>query len=145
MLRTTSANGVLLGEMPGDPGYTFSLVNGAITLNLNDGTNSDTLTGTTIDDGAWHDVVGMRNAATHTVSLYVDGSLVATAADTTGDLENNDDVTLGSYADGSDQLTFDIDLLQVTRAALTPSQFLTSSYVAAANACPPRRPRPTTC
>ena len=80
VLRTTSANGVLLGEMPGDPGYTFSLVNGAITLNLNDGTNSETLTGTTIDDGAWHTVVGIRNATTHTLSLYVDGTLVATAA-----------------------------------------------------------------
>ncbi len=139
VLRTTSANGVLLGEMPGDPGYTFSLVNGAITLNLNDGKDSETLTGTTIDDGAWHDVVGVRNAANGTVSLYVDGSLVATAADTTGDLVNYDNVTLGSYANGSSQLTFDIDLVQATRAALTPSQFLTSSYV------PPQTlPAPTT-
>ena len=73
VLRTTTANGVLLGEMPGDPGYTFSLVNGAITLNLDDGTNSDTLTGSTIDDGNWHTVVGVRNTANHTVSLYVDG------------------------------------------------------------------------
>ncbi len=129
VLRTTSANGVLLGEMPGDPGYTFSLVNGAITLNLNDGRHSETLTGPTIDDGAWHNVVGVRNTANGTVSLYVDGSLVATAQDTTGNLENSDDVTLGSYADGSDQLTFDIDLVQATRGALTPSQFLTSSYV----------------
>ncbi len=139
VLRTTSANGVLLGEMPGDPGYTFSLVNGAITLNLNDGTNSETLTGPTIDDGAWHNVVGVRNTANGTVSLYVDGSLVATAQDTTGNLENSDDVTLGSYADGSSQLTFDIDLVQATRGALTPSQFLTSSYV------PPQTlPVPTT-
>ena len=129
VLRTTQANGVLLGEMPGDPGYTFSLVNGAITLNLNDGTNSETLTGSTIDDGGWHTVVGVRNATTHTVSLYVDNVLVAQMHDTTGSLQNADDVTLGSYADGSGQLTFDIDLLQATRAALTPSQFLTSSYV----------------
>jgi hypothetical protein len=139
VLRTTSANGVLLGEMPDDPGYTFSLVNGAIALNVNDGTNSETLTGTTIDDGAWHTVVGVRNAATRTLSLYVDGTLVATAADNTGSLQNADDVTLGSYADGSGQLTFDIDLLQATRAALDPSQFLPSSYV------PPQTlPAPTT-
>ena len=108
-------------------------------MNLNDGTNSETLTGTTIDDGNWHTVVGVRNAANNTVSLYVDGSLVATAADTTGDLENIDDVTLGSYADGSGQLTFDIQLVQATRAALTPSQFLPSSYVA-----PQTLPAPTT-
>ena len=139
VLRTTSANGVLLGESASDPGYTFSLVNGAITLNLNDGTNSETLTGTTIDDGNWHTVVGVRNATTHAVSLYVDGSLVATAADTTGDLENGESVTLGSYADGSSQMTLDIDLVQATRAALTPSQFLPSSYV------PPQTlPAPTT-
>ena len=74
-------------------------------------------------------MVGVRNATAQTVSLYVDGTLIATAADTTGSLQNADDVTLGSYADGSGQLTFDIDLLQVTRTALTPSQFLTSSYV----------------
>ena len=129
VLRTTSANGVLLGELPGDPGYTFSLVNGAITLNVNDGKNSVTVTGTTIDDGNWHSVVGVRDAQAHTLSLYVDGSLVATAVDSTGNLHNNDAVTLGSYADGSSQLTFDIDLLQATRTALTPSQFLTSSYV----------------
>jgi hypothetical protein len=138
-LRTTSANGVLVGEMPGDPGYTFSLVNGAITLNVDDGTHSVTLTGSTIDDGAWHSVVGVRNAATKTLSLYVDGTLVATAADDTGSLQNADAVTLGSYSDGSSQLTLDIGLLQVTRAALAPSQFLPSSYVA-----PQTLPAPTT-
>ena len=116
VLRTTATNGVLLGALPGDPGYTFSLVNGAITLNLDDGQNSVTLTGSTINDGNWHYVVGIRNAQTQTVSLYVDGQLVATAADPTGSLQNMDDVTLGAYADGSDQLTFDIQLLQVTRA-----------------------------
>ena len=74
------------------------------------------------------------------MSLYVDGSLVATAADTTGNLENADNITLGSYADGSEPV--DVRhrrLLQATRAVLTPSQFLPSSYV------PPQTlPAPTT-
>ena len=51
VLRTTSANGVLLGELANEEGYTFSLVNGAITLSIDTGSYTETLTGTAINDG----------------------------------------------------------------------------------------------
>src|SRR5262249_39253620 len=62
---------------------------------------------------------------------------VNNADTTTGSLVSNLPVTLGAYADGSQQLAFDIDVLRVTRSALDASQLMPANF-----AEPPRYPPP---
>jgi hypothetical protein len=72
--------------------------------------------------------------------MYIDGVQVAAPVDCSnvGSMIASNPVMLGAFGDGSGHLDFDIDTLRVTRAALSPGQFLSADYTA-----PPRVPLTT--
>ena len=43
-------------------------------------------------DGEWHHLVAVREGASKTLKIYIDGSLMAQSADTTGDISDNDEL-----------------------------------------------------
>jgi len=129
-LRTTDANGVLIGGTPGLRGWTLSLDGGKPRLEVFDGAITSSVTSNlTINDGNWHRVAVVRDAATHRLRVYVDDQLAALEAvdQTIGTLLSNSDVWLGSMNDGSRQLAFDVDTLRVTRTALPTGQLMTAT------------------
>ena len=132
VLRTTDQDGVLLGSSPSVPNWSLKLVGGRVQLRLNDLSNAaSVITAASVNDGAWHRIVAVRDAAQRTLRLYVDGQLASdTIVDSTGlSLENEGAVYLGQYADGSGQLAVDVDTLRITRAALEPAEFLPAGFV----------------
>ncbi len=133
VMRSTDSDGVVIGSSPSEAGWTLQLVAGHLAFSLNDGaTTSQVTSDATVNDGAWHRLVVVRDAATGQLSMYVDGvAAAAPVADTTTlDLIGTRPVTLGAYADGNGRLVFDVDTLRVTRAVVDPSQFLLASYTA---------------
>ena len=53
--------------------------------------------GATVNDGQWHHAAGIRNVATDTAYLYLDGKLVNSANDTTTTTTtNNVDISIGN-------------------------------------------------
>jgi len=129
-VRTTDLTGVLIGTRPGVRRWELKLIEGKLAFTVDDLVQPTTLiSSVAINDGAWHRIVAVRNVATREIWLYVDDVLVASAVDvTTGLIENTGSVNLGSYSDGTGQLALDIDVLRVTRAALTPEKFLAADY-----------------
>jgi Concanavalin A-like lectin/glucanases superfamily len=63
----------------------FLLVDGRVEFDIRDsnGINPVTASPSSILDGNWHHVAGVRDVSTHTVKLYLDGTSVASVTDTT--------------------------------------------------------------
>jgi concanavalin A-like lectin/glucanase superfamily protein len=61
------------------------LTDGTIDFSIRDSNNIDidTISPSSIVDGQWHHVAGVRDTANHTVQLYLDGVCVASLPDTT--------------------------------------------------------------
>ena len=142
-MKTSDADGVVIGTQLGIHGWRLSVVDGKLQFVLNDGTNAPTITSdATIHDGQWHRITVVRNAlktgnAQKTLNLFVDGAPAATTAvDTTffpRDASDPDDpVILGADSSLSvdSQLAMTIDTLRITRAALAPEEFLPEEFVA---------------
>ncbi len=93
---------------------------------VTDGTNTVSIAGSTaLNDGRWHQVVGVRDAVSDKIIVYVDGVVANSAADTTtSTLTNNDDVSIGngraSYL--TDDFNGNIDEARLYNRALTPSE-----------------------
>ncbi len=134
-LRTTSTTGVILGSSASGPNWSLRLLNGFVKFFVSDTQHAVSVISTSaINDGAWHDIVMVRDATNHVVRMYVDGVQIGTGKkDATGNLASTNAVMLNGYSDGTQQIAFDIDTLRVTRAALDPSQFLPANFTA-----PPR-------
>src|SRR5262249_13968437 len=90
-------------------------------------------------DGQWHHLVGVRDVAIGTVSLYLDGALVASAADTT-----TGTFTLPGAADriasrppNPTPMFFNglIDEVEVYRRALLPGEIQSIFNAGAAGKC----------
>ncbi len=139
-MRTTDSTGVIIGTRPDVPNWTLQLVNGFPQFSATGLASQVVLTSSMpINDGNWHRIVVVRDAMSHQLSMYIDGVQDGPGvAEAVGSLQSNRPVTLGAYNDGSGQLAFDVDTLRVTRAVLTPSQFLPGNYVE-----PPRPPDPS--
>lgn len=95
-------------------------------------TTSCTATGSTSVYGAWHHVAAVRDTTAGTLNLYIDGVLDKTVTDTTvalGDMFPDGCLSVGGFecfANTSRNVSGNIDFVKVTRAALTPSQFVQS-------------------
>jgi len=134
-MKTTDANGVIIGTRPGIKGYALQVVSGKLQFSITDLTNSPTMTSTAnINDGNWHRIVAVRDATTKTMAIYVDGVAAATTISDTTSIARTaadplDAVIMGAFNNLSDQsqLVFAIDTLRITRAALAPSEFLAAN------------------
>jgi len=84
-----------------------------------------------INTGNWHHVAAVRDASdpgNKQLRLFIDGQASGSIADTTsGSFANGNAVWIGRYNAGTRLLTGDIDLVRITPAALTPSQFVTAT------------------
>ncbi len=69
-----------------------------VNLVIGDGTHSPEIgSGTTYNDGSWHQAVGVRDVGTDKIYLYIDGVLKNSTADTTtATTANNDDISIGN-------------------------------------------------
>jgi len=125
-MRTTATDEVILGTLATVRNWTLRLSDGFLQFSVNDLTKNGVIVSPNrINDGKWHLITAVRDGGADLLRLYIDGFEVAPAVvDFTGNLASTESVTLGSYADGSGQLAFDVDALRITRAVLGPLQFL---------------------
>lgn len=96
-----SANATIIGKDDGSGAYPMRLYFNSseqACVQISDGTNAPSACSTpTYSDGAWHHYAGVRDVATDTVYLYVDGVRINTVTDsTTATAANNDDVSIGN-------------------------------------------------
>ncbi|MBI2617827.1 DUF2341 domain-containing protein [Candidatus Gottesmanbacteria bacterium] len=130
-MKTTtnfSANAHLVAKYDGGAAYPFILY-----LNTSEqacftlrGTNNPIACGSTaLNDGNWHNLVGVRDVVADTIYTYVDGILATSTTDTTtATAANNASLTIGNG--GTSYTTFDytgqIDQVQIYNLALTQYQ-----------------------
>ena len=72
--------------------------------------------------GEWAHLVGVRDAANDLMSLYVDGVLLGTATDSSGDISNGEPMFIGEAPYGGDSMSGDIKDVRIFNAALTEDQ-----------------------
>ncbi len=133
-IRTSDADGVVIGSNPGDSSWELVVVDGLLQFAFGLGpARAEIRSDSRIDDGLWHRIAVTRDARLRVVQMYVDGQLVETRPDVPLGAVRKDRFTLGAYNDGSNQLAFEIDTMRVTRGLVSPSEFLTADFVA-----PPR-------
>ncbi len=77
---------------------------------------------TGVFDGAWHHIVAVRDNASSSLMIYIDGVLMASAGDTTGDIsDNNEAMVIGNVNTGFDNpLAGCLDELVVYEGAMSP-------------------------
>lgn len=75
-------------------------------------------------DGEWHHIVAVREGASKTLRLYIDGRLMAQSADTTGDISDNDElIVIGNVNTGFDNpLKGCLDELTVYSGAMSANR-----------------------
>lgn len=118
-LKAASGTGTILG-VNWDAGAAVGLNWGSGSLpklSASDGTNDNDVTGTTsIADGSWHYVVGVRDAGASESRIYVDGTLENTATwSTAANLAPDNDMALGGWigSNGSIAFYYDGDMAEV--------------------------------
>lgn len=75
-------------------------------------------------DGNWHHIVAVRESASESLLLYIDGTLMARAADATGDIsDNNETIVIGNVNTGFDNpLAGMLDELTVYAGAMSANR-----------------------
>lgn len=75
-------------------------------------------------DGLWHHIVAVREGATKSLKLYIDGRLMAQATDATGDIsDNNEPLVIGNVNVGFDNpLKGSLDELAVMGGAMSANK-----------------------
>ncbi len=111
--------------------YSIGIENGKLLFYTRDlsGNQASLLSDTDINDGAWHHVAVVRDAAAQRFYLYIDHQLTDTFIDPTthdfGAVIGNAMVPyIGSTASGQDQFDGDLQHLRISMAALTADLFL---------------------
>jgi len=66
--------------------------------------------------------VAVRDAANDLMSLYIDGVLLGTATDSSGDISNGEPMFIGEAPYGGDSMSGDIKDVRIFNAALTEDQ-----------------------
>jgi len=103
-IKTTmdySSNGSVFSKNDGTGAYPFDLyLNSSefACFQISDGTNTPSACGSTaLNDGNWHYLTGIRDTVTDKVYIYVDGTLINSATDTTtATAANDDDLSIGN-------------------------------------------------
>ncbi len=133
-------SGEIISKRIGGSGYPMRLIVGSderITFNFRGsdiGTSVQSPSGISLN--SWHHIVGVRDLATDTAYLYIDGVLVASANDTTtGSLANNAALTFGDCDTGSgcsgNPVDIQIDEVRLYNRSLGPLEVLQLSKWAA--------------
>jgi len=96
-------------------------------FNVRESVNTTSTVGTTaLNDNLWHFITGVRDVATDTVKLYVDGVLIDTETDiTTVTTVNDCDISIGNGAGtsyNSNDFNGPIDNVRIYNYARTPAQ-----------------------
>src|SRR3989344_1382532 len=98
-------------------------------FNVRESVNTTSAVGTTaLNDNLWHFITGVRDVATDTVKLYVDGVLIDTETDiTTVTTVNDCDISIGNGAGtsyNSNDFNGPIDDVKIYNYARTPGQII---------------------
>jgi len=128
-ISTTSSGSIISKEADGSGKYPlrlFTNASGYACVSMYDGTYSPSTCGNTnLNDGLWHHIAGMRDVASDTIYLYIDGQYISSTNDTTtGTTANNDNVVIGNGGNGGSQYGFNglIDEVKIYNFALTSEQ-----------------------
>ena len=142
LVRLQSSNGAIIGADPNYASFELQVIDGKLAFSLTDVTTTAVAQGSTaINDAAWHRIAAVRDAATKTLRVYIDGQLDATTSYAfEGVLQSDTDYTIGSRPDLSKQLAVDVDTLRVTRALLSPEQFMPIDAIGPGYRKPPAPP-----
>ena len=141
-LKTTDSQGTIIGTRPDIRNWALLVVNGQVQFSVFDGVNTAVITSpAAINDGQWHHIAAVRDAAGRLLHLYVDHvevtpPVVDTATTPYGQFEHvlADPMYLGAYNSliASSKLDVTVDTLRFTRAALAPDQFFGANLVSSA-------------
>ena len=110
--------------------YWLRIQDSRVRFLVSDGNHEPNLSSDVIvNDGEWHHVAAVRDAAEGTLSLYVDYQFAGSIPDTsTGDFGNANDMLIGAFNDSSGttnkQFIGDIDFVRVSQAALSILDFV---------------------
>jgi len=74
--------------------------------------------------GEWVHVVAVRDAANDLLSLYADGILQGSAAETSGDISNGEGMRIGASTNDDSTLTGDIDDVRIFPTALSKGEII---------------------
>jgi hypothetical protein len=148
MMKTTDDTGVIIGTRDTIRNWTLQIVGGKVQFSLYDTENTPVITSlAAINDGQWHHIAAVRDAAGRLLKLYVDRveaapSVVDTATKAPARLEHVwiDPMYFGVYntLSSASKLDVTVDTLRFTRAALAPESFFPTALV------PPSPPPPPT-
>ena len=115
-VNTTQSDGAILSKRSGAVGYALRLQGGRAALQL----NGAVVVGTSvINDGQWHQLVGVVDRVTGQAHLFVDGRLQGSAP-FTGDLTNTGQVEMGGQSNPAQPFRGLIDEVALFNAPLTP-------------------------
>lgn len=117
---------------PTSPSWWLRVENGKARFLVSDNSTERVFYSTAnINDGQWHHIAAVRDAtdpANKQLRLFIDGQPSGTLADTTtGTFANGNALWIGRFNSGSRNLTGEIDLVRITPAALSPSDFVAAA------------------
>ena len=117
---TTGATGCWIG---------VEFKKGALSFSIDDNVTKSSASlsdATAFFDGNWHQFVGVRNADGKALNLYIDGNLVATATDATGDISQTEEMVIANSTVAYDcPFTGVIDELMIYTGAMEATQVAT--------------------
>jgi hypothetical protein len=117
----------IIQKWDGSGGYPYALVlntTGTVSFSASDGTNTPTVTSgaTTVNDDAWHHVVGTRTDGGQ-MKIYVDGSIKNTTSDNASlSTTNSTVVGVARRSGGSNYFSGLIDEVKIFNAALSAQE-----------------------
>ena len=99
----------------------FVRSNNQVAIMLNTSGNPVATSSSTVTDGQWHHVVGVRDSSggTGSLKIYLDGVEAGSADGGTDAMSNGSEVWIGSGTNGGSKMTGDIDEVAIWNRALT--------------------------
>ena len=120
-----SKQGAVVGSpIPGE--WYFRVLNGKLRFSANDGTGLRTANGAIfVNDGQWHHVAAVYDAAANQMRVYQDYVLQGTASTTFNSVVGNtNDLYLGQQNNLGAKFDGDIDFIRFSHGALDPTNFV---------------------
>lgn len=124
----SSQIGNIVGKDVGanQPSWWFRIEDGRIRFFVDDGDdNASAWSETSINDGEWHHLAGVRDCEGGELRVYVDGALEDSQSDPTdSSLANGNAVSIGVFNSGTRQFTGEIDFVRISNKALPAQHFV---------------------
>jgi hypothetical protein len=102
-IKTSTTNGIIAIKRAGSGSYPYCLWvvdTGKARFESYGGANPYTNSTTSVNDGNWHHVVGVRDTGSTTLKIYVDGKQENTTTDTAGTGTNTGNLLIGQTNNG---------------------------------------------